>query len=151
MFADEMIAKIEMVNTLIPDEKLVVGGQPTINDLKLLHSLGVKQVVNLRGTAEENHFDEARLLSELGVDYHTIPVTDISTFTKDCANKLKTILALEQPTLIHCASGNRVGALIALHAFWFEECSPKDALERGVQSGLTQLKSPISQLIGLSV
>lgn len=149
MFAHEVIAKVQMVNTLIPDEKLVVGGQPTVDDLKLLHSLGVKQVVNLRGTAEENHFDEARLLSELGVDYHTIPVTDISTFTKECAAKLKDILALNQPTLIHCATGNRVGALITLHAFWFEECSAQDALEKGMQSGLTQLKMPIGQLIGL--
>lgn len=149
MFADEMIAKIEMINTLIPDEKLVVGGQPTINDLKLLHSLGVKQVVNLRGTAEENHFDEAQVLSELEIAYHTIPLTDISTFNKECAEQLKGILALNHPTLIHCASGNRVGALIALCAFWFDGYSAQDALEKGVQSGLTQLKSPISQLIGL--
>ena len=138
-----------MINALIPDEKLVVGGQPTINDLKLLHSLGVKHVVNLRGTAEKSHFDEAQLLSELGVEYHTIPVTDISTFTKECTKQLNEILALNQPTLIHCASGNRVGALITLHAFWFEGYSAQDALEKGIQSGLTQLKAPISQFIGL--
>jgi protein tyrosine phosphatase (PTP) superfamily phosphohydrolase (DUF442 family) len=149
MFANDMIAKVQMVNTLIPDEKLVVGGQPTIDDLKLLHSFGVKQVVNLRGICEENHFDESQILEELGVEYHTIPVTDISTFTKECAEKLKGILALNQPTLIHCASGNRVGALITLQAFWFEGFSAQEALDKGIQAGLTQLKAQISQLIGL--
>ncbi|MDG1750366.1 MAG: sulfur transferase domain-containing protein [Thalassotalea sp.] len=149
MFASEMINKIQMMNTLVPDEKLVVGGQPTIADLKLLHSLGVKQVVNLRPNTEKNDFDEPQLLKDLGIEYHSIPLTDISTFNKDSAFKVKCVLDLKQPTLVHCASGNRVGALIALKAFWLEGLSPQESLDKGLQAGLTKLEPQVSQLLGL--
>ena len=149
MFASEMISKIQMINTLVPDENLVVGGQPTIADLKLLNSLGIKQVVNLRPEAEKNDFDEPELLKELNIDYHSIPLTDISSFTKNSAARLKKVLDLQQPTLVHCASGNRVGALIALQGFWLEGLLPQEALDKGLQAGLTKLAPQVNQLLGL--
>jgi uncharacterized protein (TIGR01244 family) len=144
-----MISKIQMMNTLVPDENLVVGGQPTIADLQLLHSLGIKQVVNLRPESEKNDFDELQILNELNIEYHLIPLTDISSFTKDSAVKLKEVLDLQQPTLVHCASGNRVGALIALQGFWLQGLSPQEALDRGLQAGLTKLAPQVNQILGL--
>jgi protein tyrosine phosphatase (PTP) superfamily phosphohydrolase (DUF442 family) len=149
MFTAEITNKIQMANVLVPHKTLIVGGQPTIDDLQLLHRVGVKHVVNLRGENEENHFDERNVLSEMDSEYHTIPLTDIRSFTKETAERLNNILSFNEPTLIHCATGNRVGALITLQAFWCAGVSAQQALDLGVQAGLTQLKPGISQLIGL--
>ncbi|GAA6203761.1 MULTISPECIES: hypothetical protein [Thalassotalea] len=149
MFTAEIINNIQMDNVLVPTKTLIVGGQPTIEDLLLLDRIGVKHVVNLRGENEVNHFDEWNVLREMESDYHAIPLTNIHSFTKDAAERLDNILSFNKPTLIHCATGNRVGALITLHAFWCEGVSAQQALERGIQAGLTQLKPGISQLIGL--
>ncbi|MEW6990317.1 tyrosine-protein phosphatase [Colwelliaceae bacterium 6441] len=149
MFASEMIEKIQMINTLVPNEKLVVGGQPSIADFKVLKEHGVSQVVDLRSEAEKTNFDEAQLLKEMGIAYHCIPLTNMSTFTKSAAEKLKSILDLQQPCLVHCASGNRVGALIALQAFWLEGLSPQESLNKGLQAGLTKFVPQVSEIMGL--
>lgn len=150
MFAPELIEKIEMINTLIPNENLMVGGQPTINDFHLMKSLGITQVVNLRPNSETIDFDQVALLQQLEMTYTVIPVTEIETFTPEKAEQLKKILTLNQPTLVHCASGNRVGALIALQAFWLEEASAQDSLDKGLQAGLTKLQPDIEKVLGLN-
>jgi protein tyrosine phosphatase (PTP) superfamily phosphohydrolase (DUF442 family) len=149
MFASEVMDKITMINMLVPQENLIVGGQPTINDLRTMKLMGISQVINLRPTTEIIDFDEVELLHNLDMNYHLIPLTDITTFTKGSAQQLEAILDLNEPTLVHCASGNRVGALIALQAFWCDQLSPQESLDKGLQAGLTKLTPQVSELLGL--
>jgi hypothetical protein len=44
---------------------------------------------------------------------------------------------------LHCASGNRAGALLALHAFYIEGTTKEDALARGEAAGLTNLRDAV--------
>ena len=151
MFSNEVLNKITMVNTLVPHENLIVGGQPTIDDFTLFKILGITQVVNLRPTTERITFDQPQLLEELAIDYHVIPLTDITTFTLESAQQLKAILSTGEPTLIHCASGNRVGALIALQGFWCDGLTAQEALDKGLQAGLTKLAPQVTEVLGLSL
>jgi protein tyrosine phosphatase (PTP) superfamily phosphohydrolase (DUF442 family) len=48
-----------------------------------------------------------------------------------------------QPMIIHCASGNRVGALLALKAYYVDHASKEQALELGERAGLKGLKSAV--------
>lgn len=139
----------DMINTIRLSENLIVGGQPSINDLKKMQSIGINQVVNLRPVSEKVDFDQVALLTELGMEYTLIPLTDISTFTPSVAQQLKDVLTLKQPTLIHCASGNRVGALIALSAFWCDKLPAKEAYQKGMQGGLTKLAPQVKALLEL--
>jgi hypothetical protein len=52
--------------------------------------------------------------------------------------------------MVHCASGNRVGALLALRANRLEGASPEDALELGLDAGLTRLEPAVREALGLS-
>ena len=83
-------------------------------------------------------------LSKLRIDEN-----EISTFTKQAAEDLTRILSSDKSTLLHCSSGNRVGALIALAAFWCEGLTAQESLDKGLQAGLTKLLPQIKQLLEL--
>ncbi len=135
---------------MLPQENLLVGGQPTSADLLFLQKMGIRQVINLRPKTEPLGYDEQAICQQLQLFYHVIPVTDITTLTRDNAKQLYQLLVVNEPTLVHCASGNRVGALIALMAFWLQHCSAEDAYFLGLQSGLTKLAPEVKKLLGLS-
>ncbi|WP_448550458.1 phosphatase domain-containing putative toxin [Thalassotalea fusca] len=149
MINQALINQLDMINALIPSPDLIVGGQPTQDDLKRLAAAGAVNIVNLRPTSEKIDYDEARLVHQLGMNYYVIPVTEIESFTQDAAKALLNILAQKQPCLVHCASGNRVGALIALAAFWLEETSAVDAMTLGLQAGLTKLQPQVADILSL--
>ena len=52
--------------------------------------------------------------------------------------------------LLHCGSGNRVGALLALKAFWLDGGSAEEALEVGLAGGVTRLEPTVRELLGLA-
>ena len=151
MINQELLAKFDMINGLIPIPHIIVGGQPSLSDLKMLAQAGVTNVVNLRPLNETIAYDEASEVARLGMKYHLIPVSEIESFTRESALALQRILALRQPCLVHCASGNRVGALIALAAYWLEGLSAEEAMELGLQAGLTKLQPQIADLLALEV
>ena len=47
--------------------------------------------------------------------------------------------------MVHCASGNRVGALFALKAFHLEDADVESALASGREAGLTKLEETIRE------
>ena len=49
------------------------------------------------------------------------------------------------PVIIHCASGNRVGALLALRANLIQGKSASEALAFGKAAGLTTLEDAVKQ------
>ena len=52
--------------------------------------------------------------------------------------------------LLHCASGNRVGALLALMAYHEEGVSRRQALDVGRAAGLGALESEVDQRLRAS-
>ena len=72
--------------------------------------------------------------------------------TVDKAKALATAMAEYSPghpVLLHCASGNRVGALMAMKARFVDGKSPAEALAEGRGSGLKALEPLVMQLIAL--
>lgn len=147
MIATHLIDSLSMSNTLVPSERLIVGGQPSEHDFEVLAAAGIKQVVNLRPNTESISFDEAAVAEKWGMQYHVIAVTTTESCTKEKAKQLKAILEKGEPTLVHCASGNRVGALIALKAYWLDNCTPEEALNMGLETGLTKFTEEIKQAL----
>src|SRR3546814_1034559 len=49
----------------------------------------------------------------------------------------------ERPVLVHCASGNRVGAMAALRAAWVEGRSAEEAIAMGRDWGLKGLEEEV--------
>lgn len=120
---------------------VISTGQPTVDQLRRAAGTGVKTIVNLCAPGECG-WDEAAVVRDLGMNYLAIPVPDASALTPANARKLHAVLedAAHRPVIVHCASGNRVGALFALRAFHEQGCDVEGALEQGRLAGLTRLE-----------
>ena len=121
--------------------QVVSGGQPTEDNLKQAKDQGVKVVVNLRTEGEKAEFDfEEKAATDLGMKYVNIPINGRTGdgLTEENAKKLGEILAAaDKPVLLHCASGQRVGALLTLKAFYVDKATPEAALQVGHDNGLS--------------
>lgn len=141
------IQAVAIANQHSPKEHIISGGQPTQQQLAALKAAGVKHVINLR-TAGEQGWDEAGYVQSLGMQYHAIPIAGAAGITDANAKALATLLnkLAGEATLVHCASGNRVGALIALSAAERGQ-TVDEAITEGKRWGLTRLESAVRKQI----
>ena len=51
--------------------------------------------------------------------------------------------------LVHCASGNRAGALLGLEQAEFDGASKDDALALGRKAGMTSTEAKLRQVLGI--
>ena len=126
------------------------GGQPTPEDLSRLADTGVRTVINLRAPNEPIGFDEAAEITRLGMRYRVVPIADGSNLTPDKVDEFARAVEDARghgPVLIHCGSGNRVGAAIALRDGWTLGRTMASALAAGRAAGLTQLEPTVVELL----
>lgn len=139
-------------NARQPRDGLITGGQPDAAAWKQLAAQGVRTVVNLRSPAEMGERNEAAEVAAAGLAYREVPVVGADDITEAKGRELWSLLQGESGTvLVHCASGNRVGALIALGAAKAGGMAPQAALELGKASGLTGAEPRVRELLGLPV
>ncbi|CAN7573782.1 sulfur transferase domain-containing protein [Pseudoxanthomonas sp. LjRoot143] len=123
-----------------PQPGLHTGGQPSPDDLARLKSEGVRTIIDLRGPQEDRGYDEAAEARRLWLEYITLPIAGKDDVTPANAKALGALLkAQDGGVLLHCASGNRVGALLALDAV-ASGASKEEALELGRKAGLKSLE-----------
>ena len=135
-----------MINAMFPEPDIQTGGQPSGDDLRQFKAQGYKTIINLRPPAEHPNFDEATLVESLGMTYVNIPTT--SALDRDLVERFhKALEDNEGPMIVHCASGNRVGALFALRASWFLAQDPETAFAYGIRSGLTGMAPLVRSLL----
>jgi uncharacterized protein (TIGR01244 family) len=129
-----------------PTDKLICAGSLTAEALSQAAREDVVQVINLCPPAEMT-WDEQAAAEQMGMTYHNIPVAGPSDLSDDNVQRLLELLD-EAPgvTLLHCASSNRVGALMALAA-QSKGANMEEALAIGRQSGLTKLEPVAAALL----
>lgn len=89
--------------------------------------------------------DEAAEVAALGMQYVSLPIAGGDDVTFENAAALDKILAdTDGPVLLHCASGNRVGALFALSAK-LAGATNEEALAAGKVAGLTRLEGVVKE------
>ncbi|WP_312786875.1 protein tyrosine phosphatase family protein [Stenotrophomonas indicatrix] len=129
---------------------LYAGGQPTAAQLRELAAQGVRTVIDLRQPDEDRGFDETREAEALGLRYVRIPVAGAEGL--DAANLRAVHQALQQsqgPVLLHCASGNRAGAVLGLVNARYEHASPEQALQLGQRAGLKSLEAATRERLAI--
>lgn len=143
-------AKFDMINAATPIKNLMTGGQPSIADLKLLAAGGTKVVVNLRTKGEFNRYDEKSEVEKLGMKYVSIEIGGSDSINLETAKILDVALNnLEQPALVHCASSNRVGGLLAYRAFKIQGQPALEALSFGKSAGMSSTEKRVRNLLGV--
>jgi uncharacterized protein (TIGR01244 family) len=145
--ADHDIARLAGLRC--PEPGCFCGGQPDAAQLTAAARAGLRYDISLRPATESAGYDEAAKAAELGVAYHCVPVAGPQDLTRDKVQQLDALLAQAgcSPTLIHCASGNRVGALMALRAGWLQGKSRTEAVEIGRRWGLLGLEPAVAALL----
>ncbi|WP_019530717.1 fused DSP-PTPase phosphatase/NAD kinase-like protein [Dasania marina] len=135
-----LITSSSISNIRQPDAQVFSSGQPSQDELQLLQRAGIKHIVNLR-PSDEITWDEKAAVLALGMQYHSIPVAGAADITVENAEKLADLLSQldGEASLLHCASGNRVGGLMAVIAAKLHGQPIEDALLEGQRWGLTGL------------
>jgi len=113
------------------------AGQPAASDWTDLAAAGVRTVVDLRAPNEPRGHDEPGAVRAAGMAYVAIPVTQM-TLHDEQFDAVRTLLRdpSRRPIVVHCASSNRVGALL-LPYFALDEQQPLDkAIELAIDAGL---------------
>ena len=135
-------------NALQPEEGLLVGGQPTAEQLEQARDLGYETVINIRNTDEPGPAREE--VEALGMSYVSIPVAGAEGISEENARALATALdEAEGPVIVHCGSGNRVGALFALKAHYVDGASAEESMQIGMDYGLTRLEPVVRERLEL--
>lgn len=126
---------------------LFTAGQPAPSQWTSIRARGVTTVINLRPDEEMAGRDEAAEVASAGMAYRQLGIADIDDITDANAARIQAwIEEAPGPVLLHCASGNRAGALLAVIAAR-SGTPPEEALELGHRAGMTSLEDAVRQLL----
>ena len=131
-----------------PRPQLITGGQPESDSWKELADAGIKTVINLRPAAELASRNEEKDVTDADLIYVNLPVEGPASLSKEQVKALWDVLhSADGSVLIHCGTGNRCGAMLALAEGWFRQNDIEDAIAFGKQAGLTGLEPVIRDLL----
>lgn len=120
-----------------PVQGVATAGQPDAAAWAELARAGFKSVVDLREPAEPRGHDEAGEIARAGLEYLALPVGHeslgdrqfdaIRSFVRDPAHR---------PVLVHCATANRVGALLLPYFVLDEHKTVEEARKLAIEVGM---------------
>jgi uncharacterized protein (TIGR01244 family) len=127
-----------MPNYSVVRPGLAAAGQPTPEALARLKAQGFKTVINLR-TEQEGAEGERAAVEAAGLRYVWVPISP-ETFSVADVRQVQAVLddAAAGPVLLHCASSNRVGGVLAV----IEHAKGKSVDESIAEGQRAGLKSP---------
>ena len=133
-------------NPRVPLEGVLSGGQPSDDQLEAASKAGFETVINIRVPGEPGTDTEQELVESLGMHYVSLPVQGAAGMTEEKAKALAVALdEAEQPVLLHCGSGNRIGGLFALIAYHYDDKTIEEAIAFGKEAGLTRLEPVVRE------
>jgi uncharacterized protein (TIGR01244 family) len=127
-----------------PVPGVLVAGRIATGDIESLREAGIRHVVDLTPDEETPAFDEAAAVRAAGLGYSNLPLRGAADLTHANVVAFDALMRdARQPVLVHCASGNRVGAMAALRAAWIDGKPVDDAVAVGKEWGLAGLEDDV--------
>ena len=116
---------------------VLTGGQPSAAHLAAFHDAGGRVVLDLRDEMEPRPLDEAATTASLGLEYVNVPIGPHS-LTDVTLDRVREVLreAGDGLVLVHCASGNRVGAALLPFLMLDHGFEEEDAVAQAMRVGL---------------
>lgn len=117
---------------------ILLAGQPSEQDLKLLAQSGYKTVITLRA-AGEVAWNEKQVAEAAGMTYLSLPISSPDDITDELLQKISDELkksSAQNKVLLHCASANRVGAVWTVHRVLNGRLASEEALQEAKVVGL---------------
>ena len=131
-----------------PVDGITSSGQPDAAALRVFAASGYTTVIDMRGPNENRGMEDfVGAVESEGMEYIVFPVTSADELTLEKAGKLDAVLSdIDGPVLLHCGSGNRVGAMLALRES-LKGASDEEALAYGKDAGLTRLEPAVRKAL----
>ena len=142
-----LLLTLFLIGTNALADDVLSAGQPDEAKLAEYAEQGYRTVIDLRTEGEDRGLeDEAKSVADAGMDYVSMPIGR-GGITYENARKLDGLLQeADGPVVVHCGSGNRVGALMALRAS-FKGASDEEAVAEGEKYGMTRLKGIVEKVL----
>jgi len=118
-----------------PVDGMTSSGQPDEAALRVFADSGYAAVIDLRTEGEDRGIDEKAIVEDLGMSYVPLPVGRDGITFENAAALDELLGSYDEPVLVHCRSGGRVGALLALRAS-ATGADDDAAIEAGRRGGL---------------
>ena len=124
-------------NAGCPLDGVATAGQPNEAQLTALAAAGYRVVLALRAPEELRGFDEPAAVQRSGMEYVALPVT-ADRLNDALFEQFRALLRNpeKRPMLVHCASANRVGALLLPYLILDEKVPEEQAIEAAARVGL---------------
>lgn len=122
-----------------------LASQPAPADFEQAKKGGVKTVINLRHSEEITDFNERDVVTKLDLAYHNPAWNGPEELTDAMFDEVRALMrSAERPVLMHCSSGNRVGAMWMAYRALDEDLSADAA---AAEAAIVGMKSPMYELI----
>ncbi len=146
---DQTPPLVPIPNARVSERGLLVGGQPTAEQLKAIQQAGYRLVISLRTEPEPGDEGEQAAVERLGMKFLSIPVAGPAGLTEDNARALSRALHAEDvlPAVVHCGIGERAAALLGLEAFVVDRVSPAAAIDVAKRLGMKNLEQALRDRI----
>ncbi|NNC78406.1 MAG: hypothetical protein HKN77_10615 [Woeseiaceae bacterium] len=139
------IGDVKAARSVRPVDGVTSAGQPDREALEVFANSGYAAVIDLRGAEESRGIDEAGVVEDLGMSYVPFPIAGTEAINFENAATLQRLIdSQDGPVLVHCGSGNRVGALLAL-AEALRGADDDAAIAAGKEGGLTRLEPVVRE------
>ena len=129
-----------------PVDGMTSSGQPDEVALQVFADSGYSVVIDMRGPDEDRGMDDFKgAVEATGMEYLAFPVVGADQVSFETAAKLDEVLqGIDGPVLMHCGSGNRVGAVLALRQS-LNGASDEESIQYGKDAGLTRLEDVVRE------
>lgn len=146
---DQTPPLVPIPNARVTKTGLLVGGQPSPDQLKAIQEAGYQTVITLRTDSEKGDEGEQAAVERMGMSFVSIPVAGAAGLTEANARMLAKALGEQDalPAVVHCKSGQRVSALLGLKAFVVDRVSAAAAIDLAKSLGLTKLEAALRERI----
>ena len=139
------LADVVAQGVVEPVDGITSSGQPDQAALEVFSERGYAAIIDLRGESENRGIDEPAAVKSLGMDYVLFPIESRDAINFENAAALDELIkSYDAPVLIHCGSGNRVGAMLALRQS-LNGADDEAAIEYGKEGGLTRLEDVVRE------
>ena len=141
---DEVVA----AGKVAPMDGITSSGQPNEAALNVFAASGYSTVIDLRGPNEDRGMDDFQgVVQATGMTYVAFPVTAADQISFATASELDAMLQnIEGPVLLHCGSGDRVGAVLALRAS-LAGADNDAAIALGRDAGMKRLEPTVREVL----
>ncbi|NIL93530.1 MAG: hypothetical protein GTO71_03585 [Woeseiaceae bacterium] len=142
------IGEVVESGEVVPVDGITSAGQPNEAALKVFADSGYAVVIDMRGADEDRGMEDFQgAVEATGMEYVAFPVVGKEAINFDTARQLDELLrGVDGPVLLHCGSGNRVGAVLALRES-LAGADDESAIQFGKDAGLTRLEPVVREVL----